>query len=280
MVVVDLYMAQTSPQRTSRPARTGAGGSQPGTSRSRSTPHNSQLSLNGSRLVRFLAELAVSNIAHTRKGFAQRFGQLIDLSDSINLSNVHGELRRMKFEPLDITRDTIHQEFLRVRQSVVQNVIKSFAPHRGPSAVRVAFPNVSIDDDATFEPFQRFYLAHQREIDLRTQYIQSYVRDGVAGLSPTLAKLSALDSAVGDTLAAHTRKAFAVIPKLLAKRFEHLLEEHQQGALPLEEDQNQKPAPWLKTLRSDMQGLLLAELEVRLLPVLGLIEAIDENPTP
>lgn len=235
--------------------------------------------------MRFLADLSISEIEPTRKGFAQRFGQLIDLSDSINLSNVHGELRRIKFDPLDITSEAIHQEFLRVRQTAVQNIIKSFEPHRGPSTVRLSFPRVCVDDDASFEPFQRFYLAHQREIDLRVQYIQSYMRDSVSGLSPTLAKLAALDTAIGDTLAAHTHKAFAVVPKLLAKRFEHLLEEHQQGSLPLEDasfeaiklpDQQAKPAPWLKTLRSDMQGLLLAELEVRLLPVLGLVEAVNE----
>jgi hypothetical protein len=102
------------------------------------------------------------------------------------------------------------------------------------------------------------------------------VRESVSGFSPALAQLAALDTALGDPISAHTRRIFAVVPRLLQKRFEFLIEQYRQASAGNQREQNL----WHQThaqFRSDMQGLLLAEIDTRLLPVLGLIEALDEH---
>ncbi len=48
-----------------------------------------QVSLGSSRLVRFLTDLSVSDTQVSHRQFTERLGQLIDFSDSINLSAAH-----------------------------------------------------------------------------------------------------------------------------------------------------------------------------------------------
>ncbi len=79
---------------------------------------------------------------------------------------------------------------------------------------------------------------------------------------------------LGDTLALHSRKFFAAIPKLLARRYHYLVEQYYQPVSAT--DQSSVASLEIhQRLSREMQGLLLAEIEVRLLPVLGIIEALN-----
>lgn len=111
----------------------------------------------------------------------------------------------------------------------------------------------------------------------------------MSAASTPLARLAALDEALRDTLSVAIRRRLAVIPQLLGQRFDALLREQGErrndagpadhAELPTAEtwEQWRQPGGWLGRFLQDMQGLLLAELELRLLPVLGLIEAVDEE---
>ena len=225
------------------------------------------ISLNGSRLVRFLSDLRVSDAAVTQKRFAERLGSLIDLSDSITLSSAHSAIGATAFEPGGMSHGDAQQEFLRVRAAIVQSVMRSFAAQSGPTRIKLPVPAAETPTDisAAFEPYRTFYSAQQRDIDFKIQKLQLQMREAAAGLSPELAQLSALDAALGNTLTLHTRKFFAVIPGLLGKRFEHLYQQHPSWSA------------MHKPFCADMQGLLLAEIEARLLPVLGLVEALGTD---
>jgi hypothetical protein len=237
-----------------------------------------QASASASRLVRFLCEWVEGDVASSAPGFAERLGQLFDLPDSIKISSAHGKISSEHFEPSGLTREMVTEEFFRARTSLIRSVLRSFAP--GSGHIRNRFPTVDItaseDDSTDPEPYLAFYTALQRDIDFRSRTLQAAVRESVAGFSPSLAQLCALDSALAEPLTANNRRLFAAVPKLLQKRFELLLAEYREAA-PLSEN---APELWVKTinvLRNDMQGLLLAEIETRLLPALGLIEALDEH---
>jgi len=264
-----------------------------------SPPH---VTLNGSRLVRFLSDLAVTDVTLTHKNFAQRLGQLIGFSDSFTLATRYDELKSIKFDqssiPADLQYDSVSKEILQVRKSIVQSIIKSFAPNNGSSPVRNKFPvgtaDTLVPQSTAYEPYLRFYTAKQRDIDLKIQTLQTSVRDSVSGISPELAQLAALDSALTDMLVIHQRKVFAVIPGLLRKRFEHLLHEyrgleqqrdHSKQHGNKQSDDNSTLSAHSQTLLenfnrqfcTETQGLLLAELELRLQPVIGLIEALNQH---
>lgn len=237
-----------------------------------------QLSANSSRLVRYLNELSVANTAISPGHFAQRLAQLIDFSASIALAGTHGKLQTLAFEPTGIPGAAAEAEFLRVRAAMMQSVIKSIATGTGPGRSRLPEPaGLQETDPATAcAPYLKFYAAHQAQLEFKTRNVQSHIRDLATGLSPELARLCALDAALGDTLAQHSRKFFTEIPRLLGQHFEHLLHENPQPGA--EQQENQEAWTGLhERFRAEMQGLLLAEIEARLLPVLGLIEAINED---
>ncbi len=241
--------------------------------------HSAQASLNGSRLVRVLGELAVSDVEVSHKQFAQRLGLLIDLADSVNLAGVHGRKLADGFKRKTASDDAIKDEFLQVRNSIVASIIASFS-NEGGGLRRIKLPQATEqapDDSAIgFEPYGRFYVAHQREMEAKIQQLRFHVREAVKGATPQLAQLATLDKALADTLAAHSRKCFAVIPRLLSRRYEQLLKEHNEAR----ENPQGSSVTWPELLEMfcrNIHGLLLAEVEARLLPTQGLIEALHSQ---
>lgn len=242
---------------------------------SQTSPH---VSWNGSRLVRFLGDLSVADAAPSHQNLTERLGKLIDLADSINLSTVHANLPAMAFEPGAMSGRAVTDEFLRIRETIIRSVISSFAP--GSNFTRVRLPEPGMDappDEATaFEPYLKFYRAQQRNIDAEIRRLQLQVRESASGLNPDLARLCALDAVFEDTLAAYTRKCLAVVPRLLETRFQQILGEYRQDLAR----QSPTPPDWTGYHRrfcSEMQKLLLAEIETRQLPIVGLIEALDTD---
>lgn len=221
-----------------------------------------------SRLVRLLSELELVDADAPDQHFAERLAQLIDLPASISLSSALSKLQTMAFEPMTADANAITREFLEARASMVESIASSFAPGAGSARISLPFREGSSPADTTpeFEPYLKFYKAQQRHIDLRVQQLHKKLRNAASGLSPELARLAALDTALEDTLLIHSRKFFAAIPRLLALRFEQLLQQS-QGAW---EQLHQQFCP-------ELREVLLAETEARLLPALGLVEAINSN---
>jgi hypothetical protein len=126
-----------------------------------------------------------------------------------------------------------------------------------------------------YEPYQTFYSSQQREMSARVQHLQRTVRKRAQDHSPALAQLATLDSALGDVLLARTRTFYASIPRLLSKRFTQHCENCQ--ASNIEATAWQAVDGGFDQFSREMQGVLLAELEVRLQPVVGLVKAFNEQ---
>jgi len=246
------------------------------------SPHNfaNASSLNNSRLIRFLSEISISEIEVTNKHFAERLGRLIDLSDSVSLSESLRGLPRLRFEPESLQISDIQEAFLSQRSTIVTSIASSFLASPGKIRFKLPRPKVtaSLEDATDFSVYQRFYAVHQSEMASKIQKLRIDTRQAVAGVSAELAQLAEIDKALGNCLSVHTRNFFAVIPKLLKVRFNYLLNEHHHSAGVDEPIENWlQPGAWLDKFYSEMQQLLLAELEVRLQPILGLVEALNEE---
>ena len=234
-----------------------------------------QIAANSSRLVRFLAELGVAAGQAPPRNFSERMGQLFDLHDSIKISAVHARATAT-FEPTGVSREAVRADFLRARATIVNSALQSFTP--GGGQTRLRFPTVtaqiSLEATMTCEPYLAFYAARQRAMDFRIRDLQAATREALSGLSPRLARLAALDAALGEPLSTHHRHFFAAVGDLLRQRIEHQIEQYRRAA---ELHEERLWAATVAQIRADMQGLLLAEIETRLLPTLGLIEALDEQ---
>jgi hypothetical protein len=132
------------------------------------------------------------------------------------------------------------------------------------------------DTAAARESYVKFYSAHQRQIDLKVQKLQAQVRDAVSGHSPRLSQLATLDTVLGDTLFSYSKSALGVLPRLVAQRFDDMLNEYHT----VQNEPQNAAAPWTSVLNQylgELREMLLAETETRLLPILGLIETINED---
>jgi Protein of unknown function (DUF3348) len=227
------------------------------------------------RLIRVLADLKLTNAKVVAPSVTERLAQLIDLPDSIRISNTHGRLSTLDVVSAPVAGQTAQGLFLQTQASIVDFIAKSFAKDRGAGRVRLPVVSQLPPEDASAgcEPYVQFYLAHQRQLELRVQGLQQQLRQFVSGLSPELAQLSALDKVLGDTLASYSRRTLAVVPALLSKRFAQMLEEHRNAPEQTAPGWPQRVEEYLE----EMRGMLLAETETRLLPILGLVETIKED---
>lgn len=240
-----------------------------------------------SKLIRCLADLAIIDAVEPENAFAEKLGLWIHFTDAITLSAVHSDnVESLAKKPPDApfgAYDAAHGEFERIQAGLINSVMKSCSPKLGKSHIQLPKPDfdMPLDLAAAFAPYRRFYQAHQRDMELGIQPLRVNVRGALAKASPRLRKLADLDAALEKILRERESKLLAKVPMLLKQRFEQLFKEHQQKLV----DTQQADTPagwmhegaWLARFCSDMQMLLLAEVELRLQPTTGLIEAFKNT---
>lgn len=142
---------------------------------------------------------------------------------------------------------------------------------------------VALEIAASYEPYLRFYLALQRDMAANILKLRVTAREALAGASREHQTLAALDAAFAGFMQDHERKCLARVPLLLEQRFTELRQNHLAQLADLKHDDEpsdwMQPGQWLAVFCQEMQCMLLAELELRLQPVLGLLDALN-NETP
>jgi hypothetical protein len=213
------------------------------------------------RLVSLLAEMADEGGPAPALPLGQRLGRMIDLPSSVTLAGTLGGLPRLEFEPLEEDPARAREDFLRVHAAMIGAVLRALSPEHGPS--RIKWPEPEAGELPAAEAYGKFYAANQREMEARVRGLHERVRDALSGTSRELAQLARLETDLGDALQGHARRLYAGIPAVVSKRLARLRADGRE-------------APEAR-LKSEVQALLLAEVEARLLPVQGLIEALDEH---
>jgi len=236
------------------------------------------------RLIRALSDLVTIDIAGSRQSFADRLGQWLDFADAIAL-----------FSALDTPADAAAQstaaqpafadEFARVRGALLDSINTDGLLTPGKARIRLPAPawHASTEGAADYLPYHRYYLAHQRDMAAAIAPLRASVRAGLARQSPALRQLAALDGVLDQAFAPRERSLLASVPQLLGRRFEQLHQAH-RSALPTAKGTDDpaqwlQPGAWLHTFCQDMRAVLLAELDLRLQPVTGLMDALNEVTT-
>jgi hypothetical protein len=99
------------------------------------------------------------------------------------------------------------------------------------------------------------------------------LRSSLADRSASLAKLAELDIVMEQVVGAQERALLATVGARLEPRFDQLRGTRDDAA----SEAPVQPGPWLERFRQEMRGLLLAELDLRLQPVEGLLEACRKS---
>lgn len=238
---------------------------------------------NTAALVRALTDLAVADVADSKQPFADRLGQWLGFNDALALFSALNAGTAAEGEAAPVTAaGAVVQAHARVRTALAQSIAADgvFRPGKARIELPTPLPGMSVEEAADFGPYHRYYLAHQRDMSTSIGPLRATVRAELVRRSADLKRLAALDAVLDQALAARERALLATVPGLLAKRFEQLFKAHQAALAETQAVDDTRrwlqPGGWLAVFCRELQTVLLAELELRLQPVSGLIAALEQ----
>jgi hypothetical protein len=117
-------------------------------------------------------------------------------------------------------------------------------------------------EDSMFAPHHQRCLDLQRRMETAIEPFRAHVRQVLAAASPRLAQLATLDASFEQMLGGREQRLLSGVPAFLKARFEQLRQTH--------------PDTWPAPFELELQQALKSELELRLQPVTGLIEALAQ----
>jgi hypothetical protein len=191
----------------------------------------------------------------------------------------------------------------KVRAQLVESITQGAPAGSGLARIDMPAPvlDAPVEIKTAFEPYRRFMAAHQRQMETTLRSLRAQLRLQLSQRGGAGQQLAALDTAYENILADRAEALLAKTSKLLEKRFVQALKAHMQAqALATEAadamveaiddmdviDANPNntpkgdPSRWLMPLRQTLRQALLAELDTRLQPTLGLLEALTSFATP
>ena len=211
--------------------------------------------VSSSRLVRLLADGDAAGAQPAGLDFAERLSLWLDALAAINLQSAHQAIRT-------VATAAPGQAQARGR---TRDVAEDFRQARAVLAQAIALDPLALDahvDDGGFGPYRRRQQDLQRQMEQMVGALRDHVRQALARQSARLRQLAALDAAMEQLIARREQVLLPAAPALLERRFA---------------DARAQDAEWRTAYVQEWRQLLLAELELRLEPVAGLIDALDKE---
>lgn len=244
--------------------------------------------IHSSRLWRFLTENGMASAAVAAGDVGQQLGDWLDFRQAIAL---HGILNPESPPPAASprARATVKPEALRlhvdkVRTALEQSITQGATAGSGLTRIDMPPPVLDepVDPKRAFEPWRRFIASHQRQMETVVRTLRAQVRSQLAQGTPAQQQLATLDTAFENILVEREARLLYTVSQMLEKRFAQALKHHlKPAAEPVAQaSPAQGPLPWLTALNHDVRSALLAELDTRLQPTLGLLEAFSPESTP
>lgn len=179
------------------------------------------------------------------------------------------------------------EQLLQVRAILARGItareVADFGASRGRQQLDAGGP--ALVPEVDFAPYRKRYLDQQRNMDLMIGPLRDSLRQTLSAASPELRQLAALDAVWEQMLAGREQKLLTTVPARLKRRFDSLRKAHEQQqptphdssppAAALTGTEAAQHSDWTEVFSRELQQVLLAELEVRLEPATGLIEAFE-----
>ncbi|VWX62985.1 conserved hypothetical protein [Burkholderiales bacterium 8X] len=235
-------------------------------------------------LVRLVARLAGGEAPANPASFSEPLSHWLGWADAISLASVlnegaidgaaPGPARRGKRPDARAVLKICEKELLQVRAALAESI------DRDPLfAAAEAAPARALSDREAFAPYRRRHAARQQAMTSAIEPLRARLRSALAEGPKPMARLAALDAVMEQALAAEESRLLGSLPGWLEKRFCQLRKTDRGAEIEIEAEAQpdvavRKPQPWLEQFAADMQAMLLAELDCRLQPVEGLLEAL------
>lgn len=244
--------------------------------------------LHSSELLRFLASQGLVDASADTGDVGQRLGDWLDFRQAIALQSFIGTVDDPSAEPARPTARVdaavLRRRFAEVRMALEQSILKGTVPALG--LVRIDQPTAEldhpIDPKTAFDPIRRYAVGHQRQMDNIIRSLRSQLRGMLDKGTTQHRQLSTLDAIFENVLGPRETRQLGHIPAEFEKRFTKALRQHMKQLVQAADNDEPAPRtePWLAPLLEQLRTALLAELDLRLQPVLGLIEALSPDKSP
>lgn len=203
-----------------------------------------------SRLVRLLGDWTPVEPEAGGMDFAERLSLSLNAFDAIRLQSAQQAIRAMHVVPAGKPAAARRQDLAADLQGARGTLARAIA--QDPVALAGIAP-----EDATYAVFRERHADLQRQMDLLVKPLRDHVRQALARTSPRLRQLAALDTVLEEMLAPREQALLPTTATLLQRRFEQLRAQGQA-----------------RHFINDWRQALLAELDLRLEPVAGMIDAL------
>ena len=247
-------------------------------------------SFNSSSLVRSLAKLAGNDSiggADSKKTLAERLSTWLDWTDAISMSTALNGASAVAPDPTAaaarLADQTIADEVARVRAELAKSITTDVLLNPGQAADKAAARAAAASTETVVEflPYRRSYLGHQRAMASRIGALRVRLRAALVAQSPALGQLAALDAALDQALAARERHLLSKVPQWLESEFERLRRVNERAAVMPSASPAQvsglQPAVWVAEYGRTLREVLLAEMDTKLQPVEGMMDALRNS---
>ncbi|WP_091800008.1 DUF3348 family protein [Lysobacter sp. yr284] len=226
----------------------------------------------GPTFIRLLARLADADAAPDAQPLSDRLSQWIEWTQTLALSAALDGAPAVAGFGAAGTVQAEADECARVRRMLAAAIDgdRAFAPPRAGAGAAAARSAATVEDTGDYPFFRQRYLALQQTLEAGAGRLRERLRERLTVASPGLARLAALDAVMERALGRRERSLLGAAPALLGRRFERLRQRAQDAADGGEPDRE----TWLARFRTDMREALHAELDLRLQPSQGLLDAL------
>lgn len=227
-----------------------------------------------STLTRLLSDLAQVDLPEPPLTVSQRLGPWLEWTDAIALSTaMQAPVSAAPVSPALAAKAAraAADELARVR-STLSRAITSDDTLRAPMLRPEPADAAAAAPD--FTPYRLSCGQHQRAMTAAIGPLRQRVRAALGAASPALAQLAAMDAVLDEALAQRERHALGRVPTLLER---HARQLGQPGQVQLDwVSADAGAAPDVASLGATVQRVLLAELDIRLKPIEGMMEALKQ----
>ncbi len=263
--------------------------------------------LSGPTLIRLLTRLTDVDVPQSRQSLSDHLSLWLGWTDAIALSAALNTSPPVIAPGARMFSSAEERECERVRttlaDAIASDTAATAAKRRTPGQAPAPAKQLAAlaEADADYANFRQRYLSLQHTMETAVGNLRSRLRGMVAARNGEMTRLAVVDAIMDRALLPKERALFGAIPKLLQGHFERLRDAEatalaeaaalaeaeagaeteaqgdaaaETGAAPAPAQASITPGAWLDTFRKDMRSVLLAELDVRLQPVEGLLATL------
>jgi hypothetical protein len=234
----------------------------------------------GPKLIRLLARLKDADVPESTQSSSDRLSLWLGWTDAIALSAALTGTPQATPAGARAPDGAGEREYARVRTALENAITGNDVP---TASIRRGQRRAPVRDDGKvpavidYSAYRRRYSYLQQTMETSIGNLRGHLRTMLMSATPEMARLAIVDAVMERALSTREHSLLAGVPALLEKHFQHLLQAEQAALADAQASEEPPAAPsgaWLDVFRKDMQSVLLAELDIRLQPIEGLLAAL------